>query len=100
MYDALAYSQKEENEHAIKDFYNKINVKMPLLEKVPEFEKWASEEYFVFQCCRAWLTQKPFIFIDQDFENSIALLSVSLHERLIAQFYRKSLIRLHTIQHS
>ena len=100
LYDALSYSQKEENEHAIKDFYTRVNVKIPQLTQVPEFEKWTSEEYFVFQCCRAWLTQKPFIFIDQDFENSIALLSVKLHERLLAQFHGKSIIRLHTIQNS
>jgi hypothetical protein len=98
MYDALAYSLKQENEQAIKDFYSRVNVKIPLLNQVPEFEKWTSEEYFVFQCCRAWLTQKPFIFIDQDFEKSIASFSENLHERILAQFFGKSLIRLHTTQ--
>jgi ABC-type multidrug transport system fused ATPase/permease subunit len=100
MYNALAYSLKEENDQAINDFYTKLNLKTPPLKQVPEFEKWTSEEYFVFQCCRAWLTQKPFIFIDQDFEKTIAGFSEALHERILAQFFGKSIIRLHTIQHS
>lgn len=94
--ESLTYSIDSKSESQILNFYASIYFPAPSLNEMPVHEEWTLEEYFCFQVCRAWLTNKPFIFVEEDFEQYIELKSPRLHQTIWNLFTGKSIIRLKT----
>ena len=98
--DALLYSKNSKKEHLIQPFYSEMGMGEIDFSQKPDPENWSIEAMFTFQCCRAWLTQKPFVFLDHEMENTVYRLSESLHKRLMDKFIGRSIIRMKLVKNT
>lgn len=88
---AIAYSKNNDTTSLIASFYSKIGLPVPSLDKKADVNHWKEEDHVAFQFCRAWLTNKPFIFVDISLKNTC---EPNVFSKALKQFDGRSIISL------
>lgn len=94
--DSLAYSARNFKGETAQRFFTTLGIACPNFDALLNTSESDYRELFILQMCRAFLSKKPFVFLDEALDYEFEIKHPQLHAKILEQFSHAAIIRLKT----